>query len=580
MRCSINFLQLKKNLKTKNVEGKPVKLAVLGNSSTQLLCTAIKGYGLELGLNLEIFEAEYDQIDQEVFNPESDLYQFNPDFILVVLSEKKGWKSFSKSELNSRKHFADSLIQQIRTWFTTVSSKLQATFLVTNLAEFDDSIFGSYATKIDVSYIYQIRKFNLRLMDLANEFKSLFIIDSSEIQNRLGRTQFFQSSLYVNSDMTFSLEALPHIAFKVVNLIKSSRGAVKKCLVLDLDNTVWGGVIGDDGIEQIQIGSLGIGKAFTEFQLWCKQLKERGIILAVSSKNEYLAAIEPFEKHKDMVLKLDDITVFRANWENKADNIKFIQEKLNIGLDSIVFLDDNPFERNLVRHHLPEITVPELPEDPAEYVEYVSSLNLFDVVSWSDEDRIRGEMYKSEMQRQDSETYFANQDEYLQSLDMKAIAHPFNEFTIPRVAQLCQRSNQFNLRTIRYTHAEIEQIANNENSFCLSLSDKFGDYGIIGVVILKKWSDSTAFIDTWIMSCRVLKRGVEELTINTMAELAIQNGFTELVGEYIPTQKNVMVRDLYKNEGFQQHEDGNWHLDLKNYEPKQNFIELLKKETK
>jgi FkbH-like protein len=366
---------------------------------------------------------------------------------------------------------------------------------------------------------------------------------------------------------------LPLIAAKTVDVIAAMYGKFKKCLILDLDNTLWGGIIGDDGLENIQIGGLGIGKAFSEFQYWIKKLKNRGIILAVCSKNTEGVAKEPFEKHPDMVLRLDDIAVFVANWENKADNIRTIQSILNIGFDSIVFLDDNPFERNMVRENVPQITVPELPEDPADYLEYLYPLNLFETVSFSDEDATRTTQYQVEAQRAVLQKSFANEDEFLQSLDMLSLVQPFNKFNTPRVAQLSQRSNQFNLRTIRYTEADIEQISSAAGffTFTFNLVDKFGDNGLIGVIILQKEDDSTLFIDTWFMSCRVLKRGMENFTLNTIANFAKEKGFTNLKGEYIATAKNEITKDHYQKLGFVK-KNNHWQLSLNDFCERKTFI--------
>ena len=234
-------------------------------------------------------------------------------------------------------------------------------------------------------------------------------------------------------------------------------------MILDLDNTTWGGIIGDDGMENIQIGSLGIGKAFSEFQYWIKKLKNRGIIVAVCSKNTESVAKEPFEKHPDMVLRLSDISVFIANWDNKVDNIRQIQSILNIGFDSMVFLDDNPFERNIVRENIPEICVPELPEDPANYLEYLYGLNLFETVSFSNEDSARTKLYQIEAERAKVQKKFTNEDDFLKNLEMVSVIEPFNKFNTPRMAQLSQRTNQFNLRTIRYSEADIERISKSKD---------------------------------------------------------------------------------------------------------------------
>jgi FkbH-like protein len=410
-------------------------------------------------------------------------------------------------------------------------------------------------------------------MQFATRQTNFYMVDISSIQNHTGKTAFFQTSVYINTEMVLSLDAVPLVAAKTVDLIAALYGKFKKCLILDLDNTMWGGIIGDDGLENIQIGSLGIGKAFSEFQYWIKKLKNRGVILAVCSKNTEHIAKEPFEKHPDMVLHLDDIAVFVANWENKADNIRQIQSILNIGFDSMVFLDDNPFERNMVRENVPQVTVPELPEDPADYLEYLYTLNLFETVSFSNEDAERTKQYQVEAQRTVLQKSFANEDEFLQSLNMISLVEPFNKFNTPRVAQLSQRSNQFNLRTVRYTEADIEQFASADNfyTFTFDLADKFGNNGLICVIILKQEDKDTLFIDTWFMSCRVLKRGMENFTLNTIANFAKEKGFTYLKGEYLPTAKNEMVKDHYEKLGFYA-KDNCWLLNVKEYENKKCYI--------
>jgi FkbH-like protein len=413
-------------------------------------------------------------------------------------------------------------------------------------------------------------------MCIANQYNNFFLCDLATIQNQVGKSNFFHTSVYISTEMVLSLNVLPLVAKRTVDVLKVLNGNLKKCVILDLDNTVWGGVIGDDGIENIQIGSLGIGKAFTEFQNWVKKLKSRGIIIAVCSKNTESIAKEPFEKHPDMVLRLDDISVFIANWENKADNIREIQSILNIGFDSMVFLDDNPFERNLVRENIIGITVPELPEDPAEYLEYLYTLNLFETNSFSEEDKERTKLYQIEAKRVVTKQKFTNEDDFLKSLDMVSIVSSFTKFNIPRVAQLSQRSNQFNLRTIRYTESDVENLvkSNDYITFAFTLKDKFGDNGLIAVVVLKKNCETDLFIESWFMSCRVLKRGMENFILNTLVSYSKTNGFKRIIGEYIPTQKNEIVKDHYQNLGFLQ-ENSLWTLASETYKDRANYITMM-----
>ena len=279
-----------------------------------------------------------------------------------------------------------------------------------------------------------------------------------------------------------------------------------------------------------------------------------------------------------MHLNLEDISIFIANWQNKADNIRQIQSVLNIGFDSMVFLDDNPFERNIVRKNIPEICVPDLPEDPANYLEYLYGLNLFETVSFSSEDAARTKLYQIESERAKVHQKFTNQDDFLKSINMLSDIQHFNKFNTPRVAQLSQRSNQFNLRTIRYTEADIERISVSEDyvTFAYTLEDKFGDNGLICVIILCKKDKKSLFIDTWFMSCRVLKRGMENFVLNTIVHYAKENGFTTIIGEYTQTPKNAMVKDHYPNLGFSM-KDYYYYLDISNYYQKKNHITIKTK---
>jgi FkbH-like protein len=335
---------------------------------------------------------------------------------------------------------------------------------------------------------------------------------------------------------------------------------------------LWGGTIGDDGLEHIQLGDLGIGKAFSELQAWLKQLKERGIILAVCSKNDEQVAKEAFERHPDMVLRLDDIAVFVANWQNKVDNINYIQAVLNIGFESVVYLDDSPFERRMVKQAIPALTIPELPEDPADYLDELRSLNLFETPSLSHTDAMRTRQYQEEAKRVSLLQTYDSEDAFLASLGMVSEARPFDRFHVPRIAQLTQRSNQFNLRTVRYTERDVERIMNDPMYLTLyfTLKDEVGEYGLISVVILRR-DTGFVFIENWLMSCRVLKRGMEEFALNNIMRVATEAGFGKVVGEYIPTRKNQLVRDHYARLGFVA-DNGLWALETGNYIQKTTHI--------
>ena len=571
------FNQLRKLAKKGLPEGAKVKVAIIGDTATQLLVTAICGRGVECGYNIELFEAEYNQVERQFMDPTSDLYQFDADFIVVFQSTHKLGEHHSSLSQEQQAMLAEERLQFV-TGICTNPALASKKIIYFNYPEIEDTVFGSYANKVESSFTYQVRKLNYELMQLSQQFSNLFICDIAGLQNKLGRDQMFAANVYTSTEMVLSIDALPYVASRVMDIVCAIKGQFKKCLILDLDNTLWGGVIGDDGLEGIQLGhGLGIGKAFTEFQMWVKKLKQRGIIICVASKNNEETAKEPFEKHPDMVLKLEDIAVFQANWETKVDNIRTIQQILNIGFDSMVFLDDNPFERNMVRENIPAITVPELPEDPAEYLEYLYSLNMFETASYSNLDKDRTKQYQVEAQRVSLSKTFTNEADFLKSLNMVSVVSGFTKFNTPRVAQLSQRSNQFNLRTVRYTDADIEAFANDPNVIDLSftLEDKFGDNGLIAVVIMKPLDKETLFVDTWFMSCRVLKRGMENFTLNIMVERAKAAGYKRIIGEYLPTPKNNMVEQHYPGLGFTKNEGANtaqYELNLDNYSERESYI--------
>ena len=582
----ITFKELKRNLK-KDVSALPtIKVSLLGDTATQFLATAIKGEGIERGYNIDLFEAEYNQVERQVLDPTSDLYVHDAKYTVVFQSTHKLLEQYSLKPASEWGALADERINFIR----TICENVGGNIIYFNYPEIEDTVFGSYANKVSSSFSYQLRKLNFELMNLAQQYPNLFICDIAGIQNKFGRDFMFDSTVYVSTEMILSIDALPYVASRTLDIIASIEGKFKKCLILDLDNTVWGGVVGDDGWENIQVGhGLGIGKAFSEFQQWVKKLKNRGIIVCVCSKNDEDKAKEPFEKNPEMVLKLDDISVFVANWENKADNIRTIQSILNIGFDSMVFLDDNPFERNMVRENVPGVTVPELPEDPGEYLEYLYTQNLFETASYSSADKDRTKQYQVEAQRVATAKKFTNEADFLKSLEMVSEVSGFTSFNTPRVAQLSQRSNQFNLRTVRYTEDQITAIENDpkQKGFAFTLEDKFGDNGLIAVVILKeletlKSSETlkpheVLFIDTWFMSCRVLKRDMENFTLNKIVEYAKANGFKKIIGEYLPTPKNGMVAEHYTGLGFTKIEGtgtDQWELDVEDYQNRECYIKM------
>ncbi|QFY41380.1 HAD-IIIC family phosphatase [Candidatus Methylospira mobilis] len=560
-------------------ESKPYRLAVLGDSATQLLVKTLTREGQAWGGGLEIFESDINQIDHMVRNPNSDLYVFSPEAVLLLYSAEELQKQYYAANHRIGEQFVSDKITEIRQIVSCLKADaVGRKIIVSNYAEINDGVYGNNANKYRASFLSSLRRINIALMDMVEGDSSVYILDLALMQSRIGRSKLFDPRLYVTSSMVYSVEALPVIARNIIEILASVQGNARKCLILDLDNTIWGGVIGDDGVEKIELGELGIGKAFTRIQRWAKELRSRGILLAVCSKNSDEIAKEPFLKHPDMELRLEDISIFIANWDDKVTNIRYIQSMLNIGFDSMVFIDDNPFERELVKSALPEVAVPDLPDDPAEYMDFLQELNLFEAGTLSDLDADRTLMVQRGIETRQLQSKFENEGDFLQNLNMICKVSGFNNFNTPRVAQLSERSNQFNLRTIRYSEQEVRAISQNPDfaGMAFSLEDRLGDHGLISAVVLSQ-KGSSLFIDNWFMSCRVLKRGVEHVVLDKIICLAIARGCEVVVGEYIPTRKNGLVSNHYENLGFHSRaDDGLWVLPVTDFIKVEHFIEVVR----
>tara|TARA_B100001093_G_scaffold503354_1_gene557617 strand:+ start:685 stop:2382 length:1698 start_codon:yes stop_codon:yes gene_type:complete len=540
------------------------KVILITDSPSQFLAIGLKNCGLEKGLNLIIYEFPYVKIVEGIDNILNDTIEFSPDYVIINFSTQQILDQFYNMALSKRSIFSNDWLMSFQNATSLINNHYKCEIITSNLIEIDDSIFGNFANKLKQSFKYQIRNINLRLMELSHDISNLHIADQLTLHCRYGDNVVKQSKIYYSSDIAYNVDFIPIISNNYLDIINAINGQFNKCLILDLDNTLWGGIIGDIGIENIEIGNLGIGKVFSDIQRWALELKQRGIILAICSKNEEKIAKEPFVKHPEMILKLEDISIFIANRINKTENIQSIKETLNIGYDSMVFIDDNKHERNAISKSCPDIIVPNLPDDPANYLEYIQSLNLFETVALTELDNKRHKQYQNEYQRLKQKLVLKSETEYIKSLGLTAKIDEINDYNVPRASQLILRSNQFNLRTIRYSIDDLKNITINSNylNFTIELNDKFGNYGLICIVILEKRNDDL-FIDNWVISCRAFGRQVELLTINNITKIAKSNKFKRVIGEYIPTSKNGMVKNIYKNLGFRLKEKL-WVLDLSN----------------
>ena len=530
---------------------KKLNISLLSDQSCQFLTKTIYGYGVKNLFDLSIWESPIDQIDSQILNPESSFNNKNFDVTIVFESSHSLLKKYNSTQ--NKETFSGEQFIRFKELIEELHRSSKTKVILFNFYELNDQVFGNFSSKTKNSFIYQLRRLNFLISEFTSTISRISILDISSIQNKIGSKNMFDSSLYVNYGMVLSLDSNPIISKNIIDIISSYNSIFKKCIILDLDNTLWGGIIGDDGIENIKLGNLGIGKSFVDFQYWIKKLKDRGIIICVCSKNNEGVSRNVFINHPDMVLSIDDISLFVSNWDSKVDNIKNIQKTLNIGFDSMVFIDDNPYERDSVKENIPFITVPDLPKDPSNYVSFLSNENLFETVTSSNIDKDRTKLYQTEYKRVKSRSNFTDLSDYMINLDMKSKVELLNLFNIPRVSQLSQRSNQFNLRTIRYEEDDLIQIMNSDDSYGLvfDLKDKFGDHGIISFLILKKTSTNEVFIENWAMSCRVLERGMENFIINYLQEFCETQNIDFITSEYLESPKNLLVKNLYDKLGFE-----------------------------
>ncbi len=569
MKSSKEILKNLKKLEVNNFQS--MNLSVLADSSTQYLVRFIKALALENKLNINVWNAPIDQIEQQVFNRESQFYKNKSDLTIVFESTHSLLKKYNQS--NDINNFSDIQFERIKKYLNQLIS-INRDLVFFNFYEINDYIFGNYSSLIESSFIFQLRKLNFLLSNFLKNIDQVRILDVSSIHNSLGSNNFFDPSLYVNYEMVFNIDGNYEVSKKLIDLIRSKKAFFNKCIILDLDNIMWGGIVGDDGIDKIEIGDLGIGKAFKELQQWVKKLKQRGIILCVCSKNNEEVAKEVFLNHPEMVLKLEDISIFIANWDSKVNNIKKIQEVLNIGFDSMVFIDDNKFERNIVRDNIPGITVPDLPEDPSNYLNFLYQHNLFETASYSKSNNDRTEFYRKENDRIKFKELLTDLSDYMIKINMKSQMNNLNSFNIPRVSELSNRSNQFNLRTVRYSQTDLTSIMNSKNyfTFVFDLEDKFGSHGVVSFLIVKSVSNDSAFIENWAMSCRVLERSFEEYILNKVLGFLKEKKFKVLNAEYIQTKKNSLVKDLYSKLGFTKLNDQNFSISLQKIKTLKTFV--------
>lgn len=527
-----------------------LRVAILSGSTVDPLIDILGVWLLLAGFRLEAYNAPFNAWRQEAMDAASGLYAFKPDFVWFFLTARDLQMDQAPITADSADGASLAALRDVVGAVKQVSQTCRVPVFINNAEASAARALGNLEGQHSLSRAGRLRQYNLGLSTALPPGCTIFDLDHQAACFGLHRWE--DARLWFHSKHPFALEAFGPVAFAGSRLLVASRGRSRKCIVLDLDNTLWGGVVGDDGPGGVSLGASGgaAGEAFVAFQTYLKALSSRGIALAVCSKNDDALAREPFKFRSEMVLKLDDFAVFQANWANKADNLRSIAAAMNIGTDSMVFVDDNPAERTLVRTELPEVAVVEMPQDPSDYVSALAAGGWFETLAISDEDRLRSKAYRDNAARAQATSDSTDIETYLRSLDMHASWNTADPSRLPRMSQLLNKTNQFQLTDRRYSEAELTALSSDPVHWVgwFSLRDQFGDHGLISVVVVRI-DNSVAFIDAWAMSCRVFSRGMESLIVHVLRRELARKACKTLVGRYMRSNKNGVVCNLYESLG-------------------------------
>lgn len=542
---------IKRELLSQTQSRIPKRIAVLGGSTTHDIIRILELFLLDMGIEPSFYESEYAQYWQDAMFDNPELAEFAPDLIYIHTSNRN---IISYPSMQDDRAAVDVLLDSQYRHFEVMWEKLGAVYhcpVIQNNFEFPSYRLLGNQDAVDFhGKINFLTELNRKFYEYAQSHENFYINDIQYLSACYGLDAWADPFFWHMYKYALCLPAIPTLAFNLANIIKSIYGKNKKALVLDLDNTLWGGIVGDDGVENLEIGQeTSMGQAFTEFQQYIKEHKDIGIMLNVNSKNEEENAIAGLN-HPDGVLRPEDFILIKANWNPKSQNILDIAQELNILPESLVFVDDNPAEREIVRAQVPGVAIPEI-EKPEHYIRLLDKSGFFEVTKLSEDDKKRNEMYKANQERRQQEASFGDYGEYLKSLEMVGTIRPFEPLYMARIAQLTNKSNQFNLTTKRFTQSEIEQTAADEKYITLygKLEDKFGDNGVVTVVI-GKVEEEVLHMELWLMSCRVLKRDMEFAMMDEVVGKCLERGLKAIRGYYYPTAKNAMVKNFYELQGF------------------------------
>jgi FkbH-like protein len=523
-----------------------VRLAVLGSVNVDLLSAQIRSACLGHDIDAQLWVGGIDQYTQEIVAPDDRLTRFQPEAVILLLD----WRSLHlpvESEIPDE--IVSDRVEQISELWRRIRSRWGALVVQVAFVPPANDAYASLGATLEGGRTRLIRRINLGLLSQATAGVS--VVDAEALAAKVGMTAWDQPTHWLAAKQYPGPAAAPALAQHIAGVLRAELGLGVKCVALDLDNTLWGGVVGEDGITGIELGGSPTGEAFQEFQRYLRTLAQRGVPLAVCSKNDPGDARAPFLEHPEMVLRLDDISVFRANWDTKDKNLVAIANTLNIGTDALAFVDDNPVEREWIRQLMPEVEVIDLPSNPAEFCAALADSHCFEATRLTTEDRTRATSYRQDVSRRELGDSVKDVDAFIEGLGMTAELRDFREMDLVRLHQLVNKTNQFNLTTLRMTEADLRDVMSDRDVYTqsLRLRDRFGDLGLVGVLIGRA-TDTSLRIEVWLMSCRVLGRRVEEVMLGASARWARSRGLDTLVGEYRRTAKNGLVGDLYPRLGF------------------------------
>ena len=551
------------------------KLAFLRSFTVEPIVPLLRAEAFIYGIDLEVHVGDFNTYVQDIVDAGSALYRFAPNaVVLAVRTEDVApdlAREFADLSSEAARRAGDRVARGYEQWVTSFRRHSQAALIVHSLERPMHPSLGVLDSQSETGQSELIRQINRELRRIAEEFRGVYILDYDALVARYGSENWHDERKWLTARLPIAADHLLHMAREWMRFLVPLTGRTAKCLAVDLDNTLWGGVIGEEGMTGIRVGPEYPGAAFQALQRALLDLSHKGILLAVCSKNNLDDAMEAIEKHPGMLLRSQHFAALRINWTDKAQNLREIAQELNIGVDSLAFLDDNPFEREQVRAALPEVTVIDLPHNPLEYAAIVRDCPVFERLTLSAEDQQRTAMYAEQRQRTGAEQSFQSKEDFFRFLEQEAELNPVSDLTLARVAQLTQKTNQFNLTTRRYSEAQIAEMAKKPgwNILSIRVRDRFGDHGLVGVAIVLDQGDQCE-IDTFLLSCRIIGRTVETALLAYIAKGAVKRGCKRLVGWFLPTKKNAPARDFYSQHRFefveQTHDGTLWSLDLTQHE--------------